>query len=195
MNPHHEHTQVQDRVGFGFWAYLMSDCVLFAALFAVFAVLRHATAGGPGMPDMTDLPFVLKETLVLLASTFAVGLAVLAVREGKKDLAIVMLAATLALGLAFLGMEAGEFRHLVAEGNGPSRSAFLSSFFTLVGTHGLHVALGAIWILVLMAHLLIKGVTAGTSRKLLCLSLFWHFLDIIWIFIFTFVYLFGALTL
>jgi cytochrome o ubiquinol oxidase subunit 3 len=191
----HAHDAMQDKVTFGFWVYLMSDCVLFAALFATFAVLQHATAGGLQMSDIAQLPFVLKETLVLLTSSFTAGIAVLAAREGKRNLAFALLAATLGLGLAFLGMEAGEFRQLVAEGRGPSHSAFLSSFFTLVGTHGLHVALGSLWMLVLMAHMLLKGLSSGTMRKLLCLSLFWHFLDIIWIFIFTFVYLYGALAL
>jgi cytochrome o ubiquinol oxidase subunit 3 len=173
----------------------MSDCVLFAALFATFAVLQHATVGGLEMSDITDLPFVLKETLILLTSSFTAGVAVLAAREGKSSLALAMLAATLVLGLAFLGMEVSEFRHLIGEGRGPSHSAFLSSFFTLVGTHGLHVALGALWMLVLAAHIFLKGLSPGTVRKLVCLGLFWHFLDVIWIFIFTFVYLFGALSL
>jgi cytochrome o ubiquinol oxidase subunit 3 len=136
---------------------------------------------------------VLAETLLLLTSSFAMGLALLAAHMGKKKLTLLALAATLALGLGFLGMEMGEFIKLIGEGSGPSRSAFLSSFFTLLGTHGLHVALGSVWMLVLAAHVAFRGLQEGTTRKLMCLGMFWHFLDIIWIFIFTFVYLFGSL--
>lgn len=182
-----------DSVAFGFWVYLMSDCLLFASLFATFAVLRGATFGGATAQEIFDLPFVLTETMLLLTSSFTVGLGNLAVRLHKKDLALALLGTTLVLGLLFLAMELYEFRHLILEGNGPNKSAFLSAFFTLVGTHGLHVLLGSIWMLTLMAHLLLRGITASTTRKLFCLSLFWHFLDMIWIFIFTFVYLFSAL--
>jgi cytochrome o ubiquinol oxidase subunit 3 len=188
-------TNTQDKVTFGFWVYLMSDCVLFAGLFATYAVLQNATYGGPAIYDITSLPFVLGETMFLLTSSFTVGLAVLAAYKNKKTLTLLALFATLVLGLAFLGMEITEFRHLIAEGSGPSRSAFLSAFFALVGTHGTHVFFGSIWMLVLMAHLIFKGTTPGATRKLLCLSLFWHFLDIIWIFIFTLVYLTGVLAL
>ncbi len=182
-----------DKVVFGFWIYLMSDCVLFAGLFATYAVLGGATFGGPSIADIVRLPFVLTETLLLLTSSFTVGLALLAAHNQKKSLAILGLAITLLLGLSFLWMEVSEFTNLIAEGSGPERSAFLSSFFTLLGTHGLHVALGSLWLLVLMAHIVVKGLSASTIRKLMCFSLFWHFLDIIWIFIFTFVYLMGTL--
>jgi cytochrome o ubiquinol oxidase subunit 3 len=171
----------------------MSDCVLFAALFAVYAVLRTQTFGGPAIDSIVDLPFVTGETLLLLTSSFTVGLALLAAHAHKKGLTLAALGATLVLGLAFLGMEAYEFAKLIGEGYGPDRSAFLSSFFTLLGTHGLHVAAGAVWMLVLMAHVYIRGLSSGTQTKLACLGLFWHFLDVIWIFIFTFVYLFGSL--
>jgi cytochrome o ubiquinol oxidase subunit 3 len=187
--------QTQDNVTFGFWVYLMSDCVLFAGLFATYAVLQGATAGGATIYDITSLPFVLGETLLLLASSFTMGLAMLAAGANKKTLALLALAATLLLGLGFLGMEVYEFRHLILEGHGPNTSAFLSSFFALVGTHGLHVFLGSVWMLTLMGHVALNGLTPGSTRKLICLSLFWHFLDIIWIFIFTFVYLMGALAL
>ena len=183
----------EDKVTFGFWVYLMSDCVLFAGLFATFAVLQGATFGGPSIAEIFDLPFVLTETLILLTSSFTVGLSLLAARSHKKLPTFIALAATLLLGLAFLGMEINEFIKLVAESSGPARSAFLSAFFTLVGTHGLHVFFGSLWMLVLMAHIALSGVTAGNIRKLTCLSLFWHFLDVIWIFIFTFVYLMGVL--
>ncbi len=188
-----QHTH--DKVVFGFWVYLMSDCILFAGLFATYAVLQGATFGGPSASELFSLSFVLVETLILLTSSFTVGLALLAARYHKKYLTLVALGVTLVLGLLFLGMEVYEFRHLVAEGHGPSQNAFLSSFFTLVGTHGLHVFFGALWLLVLMVHLALFGLSAGVVRKLACLGLFWHFLDIIWVFIFTFVYLVGALAL
>jgi cytochrome o ubiquinol oxidase subunit 3 len=182
-----------DKVTFGFWVYLMSDCVLFAALFATYAVLRGATFGAPGIESLVDLPYVLGETLLLLTSSFTIGLALLAAYAGKKRLTLIALASTLVLGLGFLAMELHEFMHLAHQGYGPDRSAFLSSLWTLLGTHGLHVALGSVWMLALMAHVFVRGLVAGTTRKLMCLGLFWHFLDIIWIFIFTFVYLFGSL--
>ena len=199
------HTQghTDDKVTFGFWVYLMSDCVLFATLFATFAVLRGATFGGPTSAELFSLPFVLVETIILLTSSFTVGLAVYFAAKSDKSQrsrplgqalqTLIALAATLVLGLLFLGMEVYEFAHLVAEGHGPSANAFLSAFFTLVGTHGLHVFFGALWMVVVMVHIVRAGLVPGTVRKLACLALFWHFLDVIWIFIFTFVYLFGAI--
>jgi cytochrome o ubiquinol oxidase subunit 3 len=189
----HLRAKITDKVTFGFWVYLMSDCVLFAGLFATYAVLHTQTFGGPAIESIVNLPYVLVETLLLLTSSFTIGLALLAARAGKKNLVLMALAATLILGLGFLGMEFHEFAKLAGEGSGPGRSAFLSSFFTLLGTHGLHVALGSVWMLVLAAHVAYRGLVEGTTRKLMCLALFWHFLDIIWIFIFTLVYLFGAL--
>jgi cytochrome o ubiquinol oxidase subunit III len=171
----------------------MSDCVLFAGLFATYAVLYTQTFGHASIQDIVSLPYVALETLLLLTSSFTIGLALLAAHAGKKTLAILALATTLLLGLGFLGMEVNEFVHVIGEGDGPSQSAFLSSFFTLVCTHGLHVALGSVWMLVLVLHVAYRGLVAGTLRKLACLALFWHFLDIVWIFIFTFVYLFGTL--
>ena len=182
-----------DKVTFGFWVYLMSDCVLFAGLFATYAVLHTATFGALSAGDIVDLPYVLLETLLLLVSSFTMGLGLLAARANKKGWVLAALAATLVLGLGFLALEVNEFMHLITEGAGPDRSAFLSSFFTLLGVHGAHVAAGAVWMLVLMAHVLIKGLTDGTTRKLASLALFWHFLDIVWIFIFTFVYLFALI--
>jgi cytochrome o ubiquinol oxidase subunit 3 len=161
----------------------------------VYAVLQGATFGGATAYDILSLPFVLIETLLLLTSSFTAGLAVLAAKVRNKKLVLSALAVTLLLGAAFLAMEVYEFAHLVNEGNGPARSAFLSAFFTLLGTHGLHVFLGSVWMLVIAAHLVVVGLTASTVRKLTIFSLFWHFLDIIWIFIFTFVYLFGGLAL
>ncbi len=189
----HMQAKTADKVTFGFWVYLMSDCVLFAALFAAYAVLRGTTFGGPAIESLVDLPYVLAETLLLLTSSFTVGLALLAAHANKKKLTLVALGATLALGLAFLAMEGYEFAKLIGEGHGPDRSAFLSSFFTLLGTHGLHVLLGSVWMAALMVHVALRGLSAGTHTKLMCLGLFWHFLDIVWIFIFTFVYLFGSL--
>lgn len=199
---------LSDKITFGFWVYLMSDCVLFAGLFATYAVLQNQTFGGATIHDITNVSFVLTETLILLTSSFAIGLAVLAASSAKEGkawpsgpersllqnwLPLSLLVITFSLGAAFLGMEVYEFMHLIGEGSGPSASAFLSSFFTLVGTHGLHVFIGLLWMFVVMLHLLFKGATEGTLRKLTCLALFWHFLDVIWIFIFTLVYLVGAL--
>ncbi len=180
---------------FGFWVYLMSDCVLFAGLFATYAVLWRSSFGGPEAYDLANLPFVFGETMLLLTSSFTVGLSLVAARAGKKGLALTLLYITLALGLAFLSMEVFEFSRLIGEGSGPARSAFLSSFFALVGTHGLHVLLGSIWMLSLIVYTTKKGITDSGLRKLSMLSMFWHFLDVIWIFIFTIVYLFGALAL
>lgn len=188
-------THANETVQFGFWVYLMSDCVLFAALFATYGVLSSATFGGPTAYDLFNLPFVLVETLLLLTSSLTVGLALLFGREGKLQHTLALVGVTLMLGVAFLGMELYEFTQLIQEGSGPTRSAFLSAFFALVGTHGLHVAFGALWMLVVGAHLWLNGLSAGVVRKLGIVSLFWHFLDVIWIFIFTFVYLFGGLAL
>lgn len=185
--------RANDNITFGFWVYILSDCVLFAGLFATYAVLRGGTFGGPTPGELFSLPFVLVETLLLLTSSFTCGLAVLASHRHKKNWTLGLLALTLILGLSFVGMELSEFSRMVAEGHSWQVSAFLSAFFTLVGTHGLHVTLGALWMLVVMIHIWVRGLGAGTTRKLFLFSLFWHFLDIIWIFIFTFVYLFGVM--
>ena len=183
----------KDTLTFGFWIYIMSDCLLFASLFATFAVLRNNTWGGPSAHELFSLPFVLMETLILLTSSFTCGLAMVAMHKNRSREVVVWLVATALLGVAFVTLEVNEFSHLVAEGNGWQRSGFLSAFFTLVGTHGLHVTAGLIWMQVLMGQLMLRGLTPVIVRRLLCLSLFWHFLDVVWIFIFTFVYLFGAL--
>ncbi len=187
-----EPTTNESKTLFGFWTYLMTDCVLFASLFATYAVLRNNTAGGPGGAEIFDLPFVLFETMLLLTSSFTCGLALLAARRGNKALTLTWFSITAAFGLAFLGMELYEFRHLIAEGDSWRRSGFLSAFFTLVGTHGLHITIGLLWIGVMIANVYRRGLTAANVRRLTLLSMFWHFLDIIWIFIFTFVYLMGA---
>ncbi len=181
------------RTIFGFWLYLMTDCVLFATLFATFAVLRNNTFGGPSGQELFSLPFVLTETLILLTSSFTCGLGVLAARRHNKQQVLAFFALTFLLGLAFLSMEINEFHHLAAEGNSWTRSGFLSSFFTLVGTHGLHITIGLIWMLVMMAQVARRGLKTATVRRLTLLSMFWHFLDIIWIFIFSIVYLMGAI--
>lgn len=177
---------------FGFWVYLMTDCVLFASLFATFVVLRHNTWGGPDGADIFSLGFVLAETLILLTSSLTCGLALLAARQGNKKLVLQMLAVTFVLGLMFLGLELHEFSNLYHEGNSWRRSAFLSSFFALVGTHGFHISIGLIWMGVMMARIYQSTLSASKLMRLTMLSLFWHFLDIIWIFIFTVVYLLGV---
>ncbi len=176
----------------GFWLYLMTDCVLFASLFATYAVLRGNTFGGPSGHDIFNLPYVFIETLALLTSSFTCGLAILALRRQKKAQVLTFLSITCALGLMFLGMELSEFTRLALDGNSWERSGFLSSFFTLVGTHGLHIATGLLWLVVLAMQLIKKGFTAGVIRRLTLFSMFWHFLDVVWIFIFTMVYLMGA---
>jgi cytochrome o ubiquinol oxidase subunit 3 len=177
---------------FGFWVYLMTDCVLFASLFATFAVLRSSTFGGPSGSTLFSLPFVLAETLILLTSSFTCGLGILSARLGQKDRVLIFFGLTFILGLAFLGLELHEFSHLYNEGNSWRRSGFLSAFFTLVGTHGLHITAGLMWMAVMMRKVSLKGLNESSIKRLTMLSLFWHFLDIVWIFIFTVVYLLGA---
>lgn len=177
---------------FGFWVYLMTDLVLFATLFATYAVLHKNTAGGEGASELFSMPFVLTETLVLLTSSFTCGVAMLALHKGNKQQVLFWFGITFLLGLVFISMEGYEFSKLVAEGNSWQRSGFLSAFFTLVGTHGLHITIGLLWMGTLMWQLWKKGITATTTRRFSLLSLFWHFLDIVWIFIFTIVYLMGA---
>lgn len=189
----HEHHDAGSGILLGFWIYLMSDCILFAGVFAAYALLHGETAGGPAGHTLFELPYVLVETFCLLVSSFTYGMAVLAIAKRKRGTVLAWLAVTFLLGLAFIGMEVNEFHHLVSIGAGPDRSAFLSSFFTLVGTHGLHVTAGLVWMALLMAQVAQKGLTATNQTRLMCLSLFWHFLDIIWIGVFTVVYLNGAL--
>jgi cytochrome o ubiquinol oxidase subunit 3 len=178
---------------FGFWIYLMSDLILFATLFATFAVLRHNFAGGPTGKELFDLPYTLGETMFLLVSSATCGLVVLAMHHGRRELILLGLAITFLLGLGFVAMEINEFYGLILEGNGPDRSSFLSAFFSLVGTHGAHVTFGLIWIGFIMFQILRKGLTIPVQSRLTRLSMFWHFLDIVWIGIFTFVYLMGVM--
>ena len=191
---HHDHdAEATSKVVFGFWIYIMSDCILFASIFATYIVLHGNTFGGPSGKELFELPYVLIETFLLLISSFTYGLAMQAMYKANKSQVMLWLIITFLLGFGFICMEINEFHHLILEGNGPSRSAFLSSFFTLVGTHGLHVTCGLVWMVMLMLQLNKHGITAVTSRKLSCLSLFWHFLDIVWIFVFTIVYLMGVM--
>jgi cytochrome o ubiquinol oxidase subunit 3 len=187
-----EETEQTETKYLGFWIYLMTDCILFASLFATYIVLRANTYGGPGGGELFDMPFVLLETLVLLTSSFVCGLAVLAARRGRKQQALLGLGATFILGALFLTLELSEFAKLAGEGHGWWTSAFLSVFFTLVGTHGLHIAIGLLWLLVVVWQIARRGFTPGVTRRLTLFSLFWHFLDVIWIFIFTIVYLMGV---
>ena len=178
---------------FGFWVYLMSDLIIFGTLFATYAVLIKGTAGGPTPSEIFNLPFILVGTMLLLFSSFTYGMAVLAMNDNKLGQLKAWLWVTFVLGAGFVGMEVYEFRELIHEGFGPERSGFLSAFFTLVGTHGLHVTFGLIWMLVMLVQLQTKGLNAITRPRIMCLSLFWHFLDIVWICVFTFVYLMGAM--
>ena len=177
----------------GFWLYLMSDCFIFAVLFAVYAVLGRNYAAGPSGADLFDLPLVALNTSMLLLSSITYGFAMLEMQRKRLRPVLVWLAVTGLLGAAFLGLEMYEFAHLIHEGAGPQRSAFLSSFFTLVGTHGLHVAVGIVWLVTLMVQVSRGGLILENRRRLMCLSMFWHFLDVVWIGVFTFVYLMGSL--
>lgn len=178
---------------FGFWLYLMTDLISFSALFAVFAVLRYNTAGGSGGEELFSLPFALTETFILLFSSFICGLVLVSAQQNKIKAALSYLGLTFCLGLSFLGMEIWEFSKLIGEGNGPSKSAFLSSFFALVGAHGLHIVVGLLWLLVLFTVLSKKGLSSKNFSNLRRFVLFWHFLDLVWIFIFSFVYLIGKI--
>src|ERR1700712_171711 len=165
----------------GFWLYLMSDCLVFACLFACYGVLGRNYAGGPTGAELFDLPLVAANTSLLLLSSITYGFAMLEMQRDRVKGTLIWLLITGVLGAGFLGLELYEFTHLIHEGNGPQRSAFLSSFFTLVGTHGLHVTFGIVWLVTLMVQLGQKGLIAENKRRLMCLSMFWHFLDVVWI--------------
>jgi cytochrome o ubiquinol oxidase subunit 3 len=177
----------------GFWIYLMSDCLIFAILFATYGVLGGNYAAGPAPKDLFDLSLVAVNTSMLLLSSITYGFAMLAMERSRVGATQAWLAITGLFGLAFIGIELSEFAHMIHEGATPQRSAFLSSFFTLVGTHGLHVSFGLVWLVTLMTQVARFGLIEANRRRLTCLSMFWHFLDVVWIGVFTFVYLLGML--
>lgn len=177
----------------GFWLYLMSDCLIFACLFAVYGVLGRSYAAGPTGAELFDLSLVAINTAMLLFSSITYGFAMISMQKRKVGGVLAWLAITGLFGLAFIGIELYEFAHLIHEGAAPNRSAFLSAFFALVGTHGLHVSFGIIWLVVLMVQIRKLGLIPENRRRLMCLSMFWHFLDVVWIGVFTFVYLMGVL--
>ena len=185
---HHE-----DGTLLGFWIFLMSDCLIFAVLFATYAVLGRNFAGGPTGAELFDVPMLALNTAALLVSSITFGMAMTASLRDRLAETLAWLAATGILGAVFLSLELTEFVHLASQNAGPWRSAFLSSFFTVVATHGLHVAAGVIWLATLSVHLLRRGLSESNRRRLMCLSLFWHFLDVIWIGVFSFAYLLGVL--
>ena len=188
-----EHPHIIENQAFGFWIYIMSDLVLFGAIFATYAVLSHNYAGGPTGKDLFHLSYAFGETMLLLFSSATYGLAMLAMHKNRKDLVLTWLFVTFLFGIGFLSMEINEFRSMILDGNGPERSGFLSAFFTLVGTHGTHVFFGLIWMAVMMGQTIAKSLTPPVQSRLIRLSIFWHFLDIVWVGVFTIVYLMGVL--
>ncbi len=190
---HHGHHDAGATKVFGFWIYLMSDLILFASLFATYAVLVNGIADGPSGKEIFSLPFVLVETFLLLFSSITFGFATLSMNKGSVSQVNLWLFVTFLFGLGFVVMEVYEFHELIAEGYGPDRSAFLSAFFALVSTHGLHVTAGLVWIIIMMIQVSRRGLTDVNRTRLSCLSLFWHFLDVVWICVFTVVYLMGAM--
>ncbi|POZ61411.1 cytochrome o ubiquinol oxidase subunit III [Chromobacterium alticapitis] len=189
----HEHHDSGKQTVLGFWFYLMTDCILFATAFAAYAVLFRNVAEGVSSKEIFELPYVLVETAALLLSSITYGFAMIAGHKGNKSAVLGWLFVTFLFGAAFIGLEINEFHHLIAEGNGPNKSAFLSAFFGLVGLHGLHVTGGLLWMAVMMMEVAKTGLTGRAMTRLNCLSLFWHFLDIVWICVFTVVYLKGAM--
>lgn len=188
----HDHAEGSSTM-LGFWIYLMSDCLIFAILFAVYGVLGTNYAAGPAPKDLFDLSLVAVNTTMLLLSSITYGFAMLTMEKNRVAATQAWLAVTGLFGLAFLGIELYEFAHMIHEGATPQRSGFLSAFFTLVGTHGLHVTFGIVWLVTLMIQVGQRGLIAANRRRLMCLSMFWHFLDVVWIGVFTFVYLMGML--
>jgi cytochrome o ubiquinol oxidase subunit 3 len=179
-------------VAYGFWIFLLSDIILFSGLFAAYAVLQDNAAGGPTGRELFSFKTVFIETMALLVSSYTCGLAALSMERARADLFYVFSALTFALGAIFLGIEISEFAGMVGEGAGPSKSAFLSSFFTLVGTHGAHVTSGLLWLVYMVAQVAVKGFRPNVRQRILCFSLFWHALDIVWVGVFTLVYLIGG---
>lgn len=188
-----ERLMKREKAEYGFWLYLMTDLILFSSLFATYVILKHNTVGAGTAAELLDPTYALILTIALLTSSFTSGVAAAAFSFGMKRLGLGLVLATVLLGLTFLGLELAEFAHLVAEGESWRESAFLSAFFTLVGTHGLHITVGLIWALTLMVYIMKRGLTHNAMRKFALFTYFWHFLDIVWIFIFAVVYLAGGL--
>ena len=196
-NPHHAHAEREEAskriiAGYGFWIFLLSDIVMFSAFFATYAVLVDDTDGGPSGRQLFDLTNVALETACLLASSFTCGIASIGVERRQGVWFFGAMSVTFVLGAIFLGLELHEFIGMIDQGAGPQRSAFLSAFFTLVGCHGLHVTIGLLWLLTMMAQVFAKGYRQDILRRMLCFSLFWHALDIIWVALFSVVYLMGV---
>lgn len=189
---HAHHPDMEEMRTLGFWIYLMTDVILFATLFATYVVLQNNTNGGPVPKDLFQMGGIIVSTCILLTSSYTSGLATLAMNKGNRKALIGWLGVTVLLGAVFIILEVNEFIHLVHEGANMGTSAFLSAFFALVGTHGLHVALGLVWMIAIIIQLAKHGITPVTKRKVNVISLFWHFLDVIWIFVFTIVYLMGV---
>lgn len=187
-----EHPDPIANQAFGFWLYILSDLVLFSTVFSAYAVLGRHYAGGPTGKELFHLPYAFIETMFLLFSSATYGLAMLAMQANRKNRVLIWLLVTFCFGLGFILMEVHEFLRLIGEGNGPDRSAFLSAFFTLVGTHGCHVCTGLIWMAVMMVQVAVKQLTPAVQSRLIRLSIFWHFLDIVWVGVVTVVYLMGA---
>lgn len=185
----HHQAEADERALFGFWMYLMTDLLMFAILFAVYAVLHGNTIGGESGRELFSLPLALTETMLLLTSSFTCGIGMIAARRGQKDQVLAWFGVTFVLGLAFLGLELYEFYELIHEGQTLRLNSFMSSFFALLGTHGVHITFGLLWMGVTMGYIMKRGLNNHMVRKLTMLSLFWHFLDIVWIFIFSLVYL------
>lgn len=193
LEHHDHHHDANNTAVFGFWMYIMTDCVLFGTLFAAFIVLKGNTFGGPSLKHLIELPYVLGETMFLLASNLTYGFAMLCLYKRRKSQMVAWLILTVILGLGFVGMEVNEFIHIYRLGHGPQTSGAMSAFYTLVGTHGLHVSMGLFWMVVLMLQLFRFKLDDTMQRRFTYLGLFWNFLDIVWIFVFTVVYLMGAI--
>lgn len=189
---HEEHVDMEEIRTFGFWIYLMTDIIIFGVLFATYIVLRHNYDGGPTPKDLIEINGIIVSTFILLTSSYTSGLAVLSMNKGNKNGLIGWLSVTALLGASFLFLEISEFNHLVSVGASIGTSAYWSSFFTLVGTHGIHIAIGLIWMIGLILQIRKRGITPVTKRKVNVISLFWHFLDVVWIFVLTLVYLLGV---
>jgi cytochrome o ubiquinol oxidase subunit 3 len=187
------HHDSHSKTVFGFWLFLLTEFILFGTLFATYAVLRDNTFGGPSAKELFKLPFALEQALILLACSFTAGLGGVASHRGEKKKTIFFFLLTFILGAVFLGMDLNEFSHLVATGNGWQRNGFLSAFFTVVGTHALHIALALLWTLIHLWPVFRHGITAITLKRLTCLRMFWQFLNVIWVYIFTFIYLMGSI--